>query len=458
MFWSPIVSFASQTFTIVILIAFSAYLSISEISLAASRKIKLRLMAQQGNAAAERVLQLQESPGHFFTVVQIGLNSLAILAGIVGESALAPALSDVIGLVYQGEHLQSISSVSAFVLMTSLFVLFADLVPKRLAMIAPERLAVLIVGPMRFCVALFMPIVWLFDSLANLVLKLLKQPNVRADDITSEEIVAMADAGAQAGVLLRQEHQLIANVFELDCRTVTSAMTTRDSLVFFTLDESEESIRGKLAQQPHAKFPVCENTIDSVVGYVSAKDVYARILAGQKLSLLADPAMRDILVIPDTLTLFEALERFRAAKEDFALIVNEYALIVGLLTLQDIMNTVMGDLGSSTEEELIVERSEGSWLIDGLTPIEDVMQALGIDVFEGAENYETIAGFMMYRLRKVPKRTDSVIYSGFKFEVVDIDNYRIDQLLVTRAGDTVATPDAAGQASSSSLGLGSRLN
>lgn len=321
----------------------------------------------------------------------------------------------------------------AFALVTSLFVLFADLVPKRLAMTAPEKVAVVIVRPMQFLVSLFRPLVWLFDGCANWLFRLFKLPNVRPEDITSEEIVAMADAGAQAGVLLRQEHQLIANVFELDARTVTSAMTPRDSVVFFTLDETEDSIRAKLAQHPHGKFPVCEGSIDHVVGYVDSKDVFARILSGQKLSLIADPVMREALVIPDTLTLFEALERFRAAREDFALIVNEYALIVGLLTLQDVMNTVMGELGSAATEELIVKRDEGSWLIDGLTPVEDVMQALGIESFEGSENYETIAGFMMYRLRKVPRRTDAVVYRGFKFEVVDIDNFRIDQLLVTRA-------------------------
>jgi CBS domain containing-hemolysin-like protein len=429
------VDLASQFLIIFVLIALSAWLSISEISLAASRKIKLRVLAQQGNVAAGQVLHLQEHPGHFFTVVQIGLNAVAILGGIVGESALAPSLAELIGLIYDGERLVSISSVCAFVLVTSLFVLFADLVPKRLAMASPEKVAVVIVGPMRFCVSVFMPLVWLFDGFANWLFRMLKLPHVRPEDITSEEIVAMADAGAQAGALLRQEHQLIANVFELDERTVTSAMTPRDSVVFFTLDEGEESIRTKLAQHPHGKFPVCESTIDSVVGYINAKDVFARILSGQKLSLLADPVMREALVIPDTITLFEALERFRAAREDFALIVNEYALIVGLLTLQDVMNTVMGDLGSAVEEDLIVKRDEASWLIDGVTPVEDVMQALTIDVFEGSESYETIAGFMMYMLRKVPKRTDSVVYRGYKFEVVDIDNYRIDQLLVTRAAD-----------------------
>jgi CBS domain containing-hemolysin-like protein len=342
-------------------------------------------------------------------------------------------------MVYQGDLLAPISSVLAFVLVTSAFVLFADLVPKRLGMSAPERIAVRVVGPMRFMVKLLMPAVWVFDGLATRLFRLFGLPSVRPEDITSEEIVAMADAGAQAGALLRQEHQLIANVFELDERTVTSAMTTRDSIVFFALDESEEHIREKLLRSPHGKYPVCEGAIDSVVGYVEGKDLFACALAGRKLSLIADSMLHDALVLPDTLTLFEALERFRAAREDFALLVNEYALIVGLLTLQDVMNTVMGELGGSAGEELIVRRDEGSWLIDGLTPVEDVMTALGIDRFEDAGNYETIAGFMMYRLRKVPKRTDTVEFAGYRFEVVDIDNYRIDQLLVTRAPEA-ATP------------------
>ena len=425
-------SLTNQFLVIGLLIAFSAFFSIAEISLAAARKIRLRLMAQHGDAVAERVLALQENPGHFFTVVQIGQNAIAILGGIVGESALSPAIAQLIGVFYQGPLLDSVSFVLSFAIVTSLFVLFADLVPKRLGMIAPERVAVVVLKPMGFCVLAFAPLVWVFDGLANRLFRLFKLPNVRPEDITSDEIVAMADAGAQTGSLLKQERQLIANVFELDARTVGSAMTNRESIVFFTLNESEDSIRAKIAAEPHGKFPVCENVIDSVVGYVDAKDIFARILSGQKLSLRADPVVRTVLVIPDTLTLFEALERFRAAREDFAMIVNEYALIVGLLTLQDVMNTVMGELGSAFQEELIIRRDEDSWLIDGITPIEDVMQALGIDEFDGHENYETIAGFMMYMLRKVPKRTDSVGYRDYKFEVVDIDNYRIDQLLVTR--------------------------
>lgn len=426
-------SFFNHLLLILGLIAISAFFSMAEISLAASRKVKLRLMADGGNPNAARVLALQENPGHFFTVVQIGLNAVAILGGVVGESLLSPHVAAALGAVYSGPWLDTISFVLAFLFVTALFVLFADLMPKRFAMVQPERVAAAVVQPMQFCTRLFAPVVWVFNGLADRLFKLLGLPSVRSDDITPDDIMAMADAGAQAGVLLNQEQHLIANVFELDSRIIPSAMTSRESIVFLSLSEAEESIRHKIADCPHSKYPVCEKDgIDSVMGYVDAKDILPRILSGRKLSLRTEPIVRKILVLPDTLTLFEALERFRDAKEDFAVIVNEYALVVGLLTLQDVMSTVMGDLVSPFQEELIVRRDEHSWLIDGLTPIEDVMQALDIDAFEGSQNFETIAGFLMYALRKVPKPTDFVEYAGFKFEVVDIDSYRIDLVLVTR--------------------------
>ncbi|MFT3759583.1 MAG: hemolysin family protein [Thauera sp.] len=425
-----------QLLLILLLIAVSAFLSMSEISLAASRKVKLRLMAEGGDVNAQRVLALQDSPGNFFTVVQIGLNAVSILGGIVGEQALSPHVEALLRPLYDGPLLGTLSFALSFVFVTSLFVLFADLMPKRLAMVRPEHIAMIVVRPMLLCVWLFAPLVWIFNGLADVLFRWLKVPSVRVEDITADDIVAMADAGAQTGALLRQEQHLISNVFELDSRIVPSAMTSRESIVFLTLSESEESIRRKIAGHPHGKFPVCEDGIDSVIGYVDSKDILPRIVQGQDLSLRTQPIVRKILMLPDTLTLFEALERFRDAKEDFALVINEYALVVGLLSLQDVMNTVMGDLVSPFQEELIVRRDDRSWLIDGVTPIEDVMQALEIDEFEGFENYETVAGFLMYRLRKVPRRTDSVLYAGYKFEVVDIDNYRIDQVLVTREAET----------------------
>ncbi|MGM3174676.1 hemolysin family protein [Dickeya lacustris] len=428
---------------ILCLIAISAFFSLSEISLAASRKIKLKLMADEGDLNAALVLKFQETPGIFFTVIQIGLNAVAILAGIIGDAAFSPYFEMLFSRFLPEDMLARASFICSFVLVTSLFILFGDLTPKRMGMIAPEAIAVRIINPMRFCLLVFRPLVWFFNGLANLIFRLLKLPMVRKEDITSDDIYAVVEAGALAGVLRKQEHELIENVFELESRTVPSSMTSRESVVYFDLKENESSIKEKIAHQPHSKFLVCNGTIDQIVGYVDSKDLLNRVLGNQSLELTSGVQIRPALIVPDTLTLSEALESFKTAGEDFAVILNEYALVVGIITLNDVMTTLMGDLVGQGLEEQIVARDENSWLIEGGTPIDDVMRALGIDEFPHSDNYETIGGFMMYTLRKIPKRTDFVRYAGYKFEVVDIDSYKIDQLLVTRLEEkTTANAEA----------------
>ncbi|MEA1063359.1 hemolysin family protein [Apirhabdus apintestini] len=417
---------------ILLLIAISAFFSTSEISLAASRKIKLKLLADEGNINAERVLKMQENPGMFFTVVQIGLNAVAILGGIVGDAAFSPAFKNLLSNIMPAPLAEQISFILSFTLVTGLFILFADLTPKRIGMVAPETIALRIINPMRFCLVVFRPLVWLFNGMANAIFRLFKLPMVRKDDITSDDIYAVVEAGALAGVLRKQEHELIENVFELESRTVPSSMTSRENIVWFDLHEDEQSLKSQIAEHPHSKFLVCNDDIDHIIGYVDSKELLNRVLGNQSLALTSGVQIRNALIVPDTLTLSEALESFKSAGEDFAVIMNEYALVVGLITLNDVMTTLMGDLVGQGMEEQIVARDENSWLVEGGTPIDDVMRVLDISAFPHSDNYETIGGFMMYMLRKIPKRTDSVKYSGYKFEVVDIDNYRIDQLLVTR--------------------------
>lgn len=420
----------------VLLVSASAFFSVSEIALAASRKMRLRLMATEGNVQAEKVLALQEHPGNFFTVVQIGLNAVAILGGILGESAFTPYFNALLGLMSDGAWVPSAAFALSVFFVTSLFILFADLMPKRLAMIAPEAIALKVVSPMLFLITLLKPFVWLFNGLANMCFSLFKVPTMRKDDITPDDIIAMMEAGAQAGVLQQHEHQLLENVFDMESRTVTSAMTARESLIYFTQTEAPESIKQKIAEHPHAKFIVVDGVLDRVVGYVDTRDILMQVLHEQPISLKKEGIVRSLLIIPDTLSLYEVLEHFKSAGVDFAIIMNEYALVVGIITLKDVMSIVMGELVQS-EEEQIVARDSNSWLVEGLTPLQDVMRVLDIDGFPEAENYETIAGFMMYTLRKIPKRTDFVLHGGYKFEVVDIDSYKIDQLLVTRiASDT----------------------
>jgi CBS domain containing-hemolysin-like protein len=417
---------------ILLLIIISAFFSLSEISLAAARKIKLKLLADEGNINAQRVLKMQETPGMFFTVVQIGLNAVAILGGIVGDAAFSPAFNSLFIRFVSPELADQLSFICSFTIVTSMFILFADLTPKRVGMIAPEAIALRIINPMRFCLLVFRPLVWLFNGLANVFFRIFNLPMVRKDDITSDDIYAVVEAGALAGVLRKQEHELIENVFELESRTVPSSMTSRENIVWFDLHEDENSLKAKIAEHPHSKFLVCDGDIDHIVGYVDSKELLLRVLGNQSMTLNSGVQIRSALIVPDTLTLSEALESFKTAGEDFAVIMNEYALVVGIITLNDVMTTLMGDLVGQGLEEQIVARDENSWLVEGGTPIDDVMRVLHIDEFPQSGNYETIGGFMMYMLRKIPKRTDFVKFAGYKFEVVDIDSYRIDQLLVTR--------------------------
>lgn len=413
----------------ILLVLAAGFLSLTEIAFAGARKIKLKLLAEAGDERAVQVMALQMHSAEFFAASQIGLNAIAILGGILGEGALRPFFIDWVATVYVGPALDNIGFALSFLFVTCLFILFADLMPKRLAMIAPERIAIVVIKPVQWYIRICKPFAWALNLVANLIFRIFKIDTTREDSITFDEISAAVEAGAQAGVLQKQEQHFIENVFELESRSVASAMTNRDSVVYFTLTENETSIRQKVAG--HSKFPVCDGTIDRVIGYVDTRDILVRLLNKQSVFQLNESSVRTVLIIPDTLTLSELLDKFRATKETFAVVINEYALVMGVITLSDIMLTVMGSWGSPLDQDdQIMQREDGSWLIDGSTPVGDVKRTVGLESLPDEENYETAAGFMMYMLRKVPKRTDSVEYMGVKFEVLDVDHYRIDQLLV----------------------------
>lgn len=414
------------------LILTSAFFSIAEIALAASRRLRLRQMAEDGDPRAEQVMRIQENPGHYFTVVQIGVNAVAVLGGIVGEGVLSPYVSALLERWLAADTAATTGFLVSFLLVTSLFILFADLIPKRVSMAVPEALAVRVAGPMLFLSALFRPLVWLYARLTDRLMLLLRLPRAREEKVTSDDILALTEAGAQSGALARREQQVIENVFELDSRTVPSAMTHRERIAYFLRDDPDAVIRARIAEEPYSTYPVCDGDIDHVVGYVDAKDLFQRVLKNQPISLTDDSLIHKVLIVPDRLTLAEVLDQFRQVGEDFAVIVNEYSLVVGVVTLNDVMSTVMGDLVSPWYEEQIVQRDDQSWLIDGITPIGDVKRVLGIDALLAEDEYDTLAGFLMVMLRRVPRRTDSVVWGGYRFEVMDVDSYRIDQVMATR--------------------------
>ena len=420
-----------------LLIACSAFLSVAEISLAAARRVRLRQMAAEGDPRAELVSEVQSEPGDYFTVVQIGQNMVAILGGIAGEGALTPHVARILRLTGAAPVADTLGFVISFLIVTSLFILFSDLFPKRLGMAEPERIAVRVVTPMLWWTRLLRPIVWLFNGLAALLFRMFGLPQQRDDRITAADVVALAAAGAEAGGLHAQEQQVIENLFEMETRPVETAMTPRDRVVYLLQDEDEASIRARIAAEPHSTYLVCDKDIDHVVGYVDAADLFARVLKEEPLVLQGEGAkglLQKALLVPDRLTLSEVLIQFRQAQEDFAVIVNEYSLVVGVITLNDVMSTVMGSLVGPDDEGQIVRREDGSWLMDGLTPIVDVMRAIDADPGELPQRgqYDTLAGFLMVMLRRIPRRTDAFVWNGFRFEVMDVDSSRIDQVMVTQ--------------------------
>ena len=415
---------------LILLLALSAFVSAAEIAIAAGRKIKLQIMAKEGDVRALDVLKMQDNPGSFITVVQVVLNAVAILAGAVGESAISPYLRVLV-------NNEAVSSVISFVLITSLFSLLADLMPRRLAMSNTENIAVRLVRPMMLLIFVLKPVIWIFDGAANVLFEILGISTTRQDDMTPEDIYAVMDAGAEAGVLKKQEHHLIENIFDMQERTVTSVMNPRENIVYFDTKTSTEKVVEVMINEPHNKFLVChDDDLEHIVGYVESRSFLALVLNQQEVSLTSKTLLKAALFVPDTLSLFEVLEMFKSTGADFAVIVNEYGLVVGVITLKDVMSIVMGEL-VTLEEQPIVQRTDNSWLIDGMTPIEDVVRALDIVNLPRSQNYETISGFMMYMLRKIPKKTDTIEYANYRFEIIATDNLKITQMLVTKNDEVV---------------------
>ncbi len=423
--------FLNVLFIILLLIA-AAYFAMAEISLAGSRKLRLTRLQEKGDKKAKLVLNIKENPGSFFSVVQIGVNAVAILGGIVGEEAFTVLYREILrGLVPDG-MLASVAFTCSFTTVTMLFIIFADLIPKRMAMSQPEKYALKSVRSMMILITIFKPFVWFLSGVSSFFMKLMGVSSRQTEKITNEDVMATVEAAMAAGVIAPLEKTTITNVMDLESRMVPSAMTPRDTIISFDLEEPPESIRRKIRENPHDKFLVCDKTIDTVIGFVDSKELLKYYVDGQAFSLKDSGLVFPVLCVPDTLTLSETLDLFKEKKTDFAVVVNEYGLTVGIITLKDIVWVIMGDYAPLEENEQIVERDDGSWLIDGATPVEDVLKLLDLDSLPEDENYETIAGFMMYMLRRVPRLTDRVMLSGYKFEVVDVERARIDQVLVSR--------------------------
>lgn len=434
-------SFGETFFILLCLIAVNAFLALAELSIASAKRIKLNQLRDAGEPRAAVVLHLKDNPNHFLGVVQIGLNLVGILAGVFGESALTATIGKTLAHwgMAEGWLRDAVAVVCSVGAITAVFLLFGDLLPKRIAISSPEPIACRLAPIVRFLQRPFAPVLWFFGVLVDGILKFFNVTPHREETVTTDDIYAMVEAGAQAGAVDRDEHHLMRNVLGLAERSITSAMTPRQDIVSIDISDDEGTIKTVLAEQPKARVVITAGDIDHPLGYIDAADLLARVMNNQSLRItresLTEWQMKPVLMLPDTITVLDGLDQFRNAGEDIALVANEYGVTVGLMTMNDVMAAIMGRIVEEVaREKSIVPMTDrdDAWLIDGMADIGDVKALFGWDELPGEADYQTISGFVMSLLKKWPRKADSVSWRGIKFVVVDTEGSRVDQVMATK--------------------------
>ena len=420
-----------EIFSIFVLIGISAFFAICEISMAAARKVKLQILIEGGELRAKDVIALQQQSGSFFAAVQIALNAVAILGGIVGESAFTPIFQNAISVIYQGPLLDEIALTFSFIFVTSLFVLFADLIPKRIGMALPEQIAIRFIKPMRLSVVILKPLVWFFNVISDSVLRLFNLPFVRDEQVTSEDIVAVMGAGVEQGAIQTYEHKIIENVLELEQRTVGNVMTFREDICYFNTHQDIEEIKSMILKYNHHYYLVCDEHLDDIKGLVEASSILHELIEHNEFDLNTIALNESVLYLPQSLNLSDALGAFKTQSVGLAIVINEYSSIVGVVSLKDIINVVVNHK-VELSEFFIKKIDDNNWELDGALSLLDTEKVLGITGLFTEENIDTLGGLMMHLFKQLPKQGDRISLEHIDFEISQINNISIEKVKITK--------------------------
>jgi putative hemolysin len=405
----------------------------SEIALSSARKVRLELAAKRGHKSAKAALALTNHPNTFLSTVQIGITLVSITVGIVGGEAYAAKMAPYIAQVpVIGVYASEIASVLNVLLVAFISIAFGEMIPKRIGLANPETVAQFIAIPMMWLSRLTRPFVYLLSKTTELFIRLF---NVKADEskVTEEEIKAIIDEGATAGTIEEIEQDIVENVFHLGDKKVGSLMTHRSDIVWIDLHESVDENLEKIQKFGHAVYPACEEELDSVIGVVHVKDVLSTILKKQMLDFRT--LVKKVNYFPETMSAYGALEKFKETKIHQGLVVDEYGSLVGIVTINDVFDTLVGDISEADGQISyeMVEREDGSWLIDGQYPWDDFLKEFEIDdETHNREGFHTISGFILHVLKELPKTGERIEWNGFSLEVIDMDGMRIDKILVNK--------------------------
>ena len=418
---------------VLLLILANGIFVMSELAIVSARKVRLQQMAERGDAKARIALDLSNSPNQFLAIVQVGITLLAILSGAFGESTIAKRLVLLLGMIPGAKpYSEAIASVIAVLIITYLTLIIGELVPKRLALNNPEPIAATVAIPMQMLATIASPVVRLLSASTDVVVRLLGMRPSDEPEVTEEEIRVLIEQGTEAGTFEAAEQDIVERVFDLNDRPVNALMTPRLEIVWLDLDDSAEINRKKLIDSNHSRLLVCQGELDNVLGVVQVTDLLSRCLSGQPFDLTT--ALRRPLFVPESTRGLKVLELFKQSGTHIVLVVDEYGIIQGLVTLNDILIELVGDIPSvyNPEEPQAVQREDGSWLLDGMLSVDDFLDLFDIDELPGRQkgNYHTMGGFVMTHLGRIPSATDTFELGGFRFEVMDMDGNRVDKVLV----------------------------
>lgn len=418
------------------LILLNGILAMSEIAVVSSRKARLQKLADDESPGAQSALALSNEPSTFLSTIQVGITTVGILSGAIGETALADPLAAWLGNFALIEpYARGIALTVVVVGLTYFSVVVGELVPKQLGLLAPEKTASLIAPPMNMLARLAGPLVWLLAASSGFLLRLMGAVRKEEPPVTDEEIKVLMEQGSEAGVFHKSEQAIVSNVLRLDEQRIGAIMTHRTDIYVLDLDEPEAEIRDRIAGSPYTRVVVCRDGLDHIVGILRTADILKDALAGKPLGV--EQSLRPPLYVPEGVSTTHLLENFRKSRQQCALIVDEYGELQGLVTLTDVLTSIVGELPSSdiAEEQDIIVREDGSLLIDGGVTVERMKSALeiGEDLPGEEENsFNTLGGFVMYMLGRIPAATDHFDAAGCRFEVMDMDKNRVDKVLAFR--------------------------
>ena len=423
------------------LIFLNSLFAMSEMALTASRRARLQVMVEAGDSGASHAMALHDNPTKWLSVVQVGITSISVLNGIVGDAAFSAPFGRWLHETFnlRDRVAEVMATAMVVVTITFLSIVFGELVPKRLGLMYPETIARLVARPMEWLSVIARPFVKLLSWCTVGTLKLMGISGEPDRSVTEEEIAASLEEGLDAGVIEAQEHQMVRNVFRLDDRQVGSMMIPRAEIVWLEATSSAADVLRVIREAEHSRYPVCRGGLDDVLGVISAQKLLEQAIEGHVFAV--DQNLVPPVFVPETLSGMELLEHFRASSAQIVFVVDEYGEVQGMITVRDVLEAITGEFATETpSDSWAVQREDGSWLFDGLIPTPELKDRLALKELpeEDRGRYNTLAGMIMLLLGRLPDEADSVEWEGWRFEVVDLDGKRVDKVLVSALAEAPA--------------------